>query len=71
MKPEGNYFADLITHNYSRHLNKEQITAVKNSLDQLLEDVSTIRNFPITHQDAPTPLFSNITEIPSKLSDKN
>ena len=70
MTSEGNYFVDLITHNYSRHLNKDQLLSVKRSLAQLLEDTSTIRHFSITHEDAPTPLFSNITEIPPKQSDR-
>lgn len=71
MTSEDNYFVDLITHNYSQYLNKDQLSRVKKSLTQLIEDASTIRNFPLTHEDAPTPLFSNLAEIPPKQSDRN
>ena len=71
MASEDNYFVDLITHSYSQYLNNDQFASVKRSLAQLIEDASTIRNFPITHEDAPTPLFSNLAEIPPKQSDRN
>ena len=58
MESEQDKLVDFIHNKYSNHLNNQQLSGVKESLAQLIKDASTIRNFPITHEDGPTPLFS-------------